>query len=364
VSNRLPSRGRAAIVLLLLLASAVAAERGRWFSRLLAAGAPERSWVWVDAAPREVRPRAFFLVGDFELAAVPSSARLEIAGDPEYVVRLNGRRVGSGSYRARSAIDAYDLDGLLRQGRNRVAVEARSPIGSGGVTARIVDGEGRALVATDDTWRVLPGVWRLVANPDQPLPESPGARVLGRAPYARWGLPEVRSRPVYATEVERDELEPALAWRPARPAGGEWLPLPRRSREAIGGGELFEVDFGRQVAGYLHLDVQPAEAAEGMFFVAEAAGDALDRAPDGVVVAVPNLGFWQDVEPRRFRYATFVGLSTVRGVSVIPVRPDAEALRAPAGPPRGLLGEAIEPARSPLVEELRRSLLAEESPGG
>lgn len=364
MSNRLPSRGRAAIVLLLLLVSAVAAERGRWFSRLMGAGSPERLWVWIDAAPREVRPRAFFLVGDFDVAAVPPSARLEIGGDPEYVARLNGRRVGSGSYRARAAIDVYELDGLLRPGRNRVAIEARSPIGSGGVTARIVDAEGRTLAATDGAWRVLPGVWRLVANPDQPLPDSPKVGVLGRAPFARWGLPELRPRPAYASQVERDALEPAAAWRPARRAGEQWRPLPRRSRESIGAGELFEVDFGREVAGYLHLDVQPAEPAEGMFFFSGAAGDALDRAPDGVVVAVPNLGFWQDVEPRRFRYVTIVGLSAVRGVSVIPARPDAEALRAPAGPPRGLLGDPVEPARSPLVEELRRSLPAEAPSGG
>lgn len=363
MSNRLPSRGRAAIVLLLLLASAVAAERGRWFPRLLAAGSPERLWIWADVAPREVRPRAFFLVGDFELAAVPASARLEIGGDPEYVVRLNGQRVGSGSYRAGSAIDSYELSGLLQAGRNRVAVEARSPIGSGGVTVRIVDGEGRSLAASDGDWRVLPGVWRFVVNPALPLPEAPAARVLGRAPYARWALPEIRRRPAYASQVERDAVEPAAAWRPARRAGAEWLPLPRRSRASIGAGELFEVDFGRELTGYLHLDVQPAEPAEGMLFFSGAAGDALDRAPDGVVVAVPNLGFWQDVEPRRFRYVTIVGLPTVRAVAVIPVRPDAEAVLAPAGPLRGLLGQTVEPARSPLDEDLRRRLLAEESPG-
>jgi hypothetical protein len=156
--------------------------------------------------------------------------------------------------------------------------------------------------------------------------------------------------------VERDALEPARAWRSAASAG-DWLPLPRRRRAPIGAGELVEIDFGREVAGFLHLDLQPTETAHGMLFYAASEGDALDRAPDRVVVAVPNLGFWQDAGPRRFRYVTLVGLPSLRAVSVIPLR-SGEAVEPPQPLVRGLFGTPVEPARSPMVEELRRRVLS------
>lgn len=343
--------------MLLLLVLGVVAERSSWFPRLLGAGVPARLWIWVDASPREVRPRAFELIRDFEVEDPPPAASLEVACDPECVVRVNGERIGSNRYRADSPIVRYELAGTLRPGNNRLAIEARSAIGSGGVTARVVDRDGRTRVASDGAWRVYPGVWRLISNPDIPLPEAPRVRILGRSPFARWGLQDVEDRPTYASELDGSGLEPAAAW---RPVGGdsEWRPLPRRSRAPISGDERIEVDFGGEVAGLLHLDVQATSPAEGMVFFAETPSDALERSPDRVVVAVPNLGFWQDVEPRRFRYVTIIGIPTVRAVSVVRMQPDAVRRAEAEAREVGLFGMAIEPSPSPLVESLRRRLLS------
>lgn len=355
MSTRLPSAGRALLLLLILVAAAVGAERGRWFPRLLAAHAPERQWIWVDAWPREVRPRAFFLARDFELAAPPASARLEVLVDPEYVVRLNGARIGSASYRAAAPVDVYEVGPELRAGRNRIVVEVRSPIGSGGATVRLADADGRTIVGSDDEWGIYGGAWRALMDLDQPLFRAGRATVLGRTPFGRWGVPPERPRASFRELVERDGLEPARFWRRVG-TDAAWRELPGRRRN-FGGGELVEVDFGRVVSGYLHLDFEPRGAPEGIVFFAEAPADRLDRAPDRVVVAVPNLGFWQDTEPRRFRYVTLVGLDDLSRIAVVPVLPRAIAESPPPTAPRGLLGAAVEPTRSPLEEELRRRLL-------
>jgi len=139
-------------------------------------------------------------------------------------------------------------------------------------------------------------------------------------------------------------------------AAQAWRPLPPR-RRSLDAGDLVEIDFGREVTGYLHLDVAPRAPAEGIAFFAAGAGASLDRAPDRLIVAVPGLGFWQDVELRRFRYVTLVGLESLQRVAVIPASDAAYAAATPQERPRGLLGGAVEPARSPLEEALRRRLL-------
>lgn len=358
MTNRLLPRGRAALVLLLLLGLAVAAERGRWFTRLLASGTPERTWIWAAASPREVKARAFFLARDFELAAVPPAARLEVMADPEYLVRLNGRRIGSAEYRPDSPIDVYDARSALRVGRNRLLLELRSATGSGGATLRLTDGDGHELLASDAKWRVYGGIWRALSDLDSPPPTGSPSAVLGVAPFGRWSLPALRARPTYLETVANDAVAPARAWRPA--GDGNWRRLAARKRRAerLAAGEVTEIDFGEEIAGYLHLDLEPQPTVEGMLFFATTAGESLDRAPDSVVVAVPNLNFWQDVAPRRFRYLTLVGLPSVRRVAVVPLRADAAAGLGPPPPVPGLFGQPAEPARVPLVEELRRRLLS------
>lgn len=350
-------------MLLLVLVLAIAAERFRWFPRLLSAGAPERLWIWAAAPPRELKPRAFFLARDFHLDAVPAAARLEVMADPEYLVLLNGRRVGSAIYRPDAAIDVYDARPELRPGRNRLVLELRSAIGSGGATVRLVDGDGRELAASGPQWRYYPGVRRALADLDEELPPAASVAVLGSAPFGRWSLPGLRERPSYRDLVDGEVGVWARAWRPSR-GDGEWRRLsPRRRKpDRLGGADLMEVDFGREVAGFLHLQLDPQAAVAGMLFFADRPGEPLDRVPDRVVVAVPKLNSWQDVEPRRFRYLTLVGLRSVRRAAVIPLRPAAAAALGEPAPSRGLLGLPAEPARLPLVETLRRELLSGPQP--
>jgi hypothetical protein len=356
VSNRPRSRLRTLGLVALLLGLAVAAERGRWFARLLGAASPAHVWIWVAASPREVTPRAFVLARDFELATVPETARLAVGGDPEYLVRLNGVRVGSGIYRPGAPIDVYPVGGMLREGRNRLQLELRSPIGSGGATLRLTAAEDRLLAASDGEWRVYKGIRRVLRDLDTPLPKAPRVAVLGASPIARWGLPAERERLVFRDEIVAGAARRAGVWRPAR-SGEAWRQLRGRARRLRAAGDLVEVDFGRETTGYLHLDLDPRRVAEGMLFFSATPGPELDREPDRVVVAVPNLGYWQDAEAARFRYVTLVGLPSLESVAVIPLRAEAAARWSERGPVPGVLGLPMEPARSPLVEALRRRLL-------
>jgi hypothetical protein len=347
---------------MLLLGLAVVAERERWFARLLGAASPERVWIWLAASPREVTPRAFLLARDFELAAVPPSARLAVAADPEYLVRLNGVRIGAGIYRPGAPVDVYEAGPALRRGRNRLLLELRSPIGSGGATLRLTGAGDRLLVASDGEWRVFTAARRKLRSLSTPLPPAPGAAVLGSSPLARWGLPAEQERPAFRDTVVAGSPRPAASWRTAR-SGEGWRELRRADRNGLGE-ELVEIDFGEEVAGYLHLEVDQGRAAEGMLFFSPTPDVALDRGPDRVVVAVPRLGFWQDAAAARFRYVTLIGVPSLRSVSVLPLRAEAAAALVEHGPIPGVLGLPMEPARSPLVEELRRRLLSEgEGPG-
>lgn len=357
VTSGTGSRRRALIAVLIALGLAVAAERGRWFGSLMTLAAPERLWIWSRAWPGDMEPQAFFLVRDFDLAGPPASAALAVAGDPEYIARLNGRRIGSNLYSPGSAIDVYDVGAYLRPGRNRLLLELRSPIGIGGATVRLADGGGRTLVASDGEWSVFSGSWRALTDLERPLPPAPQAAVLGASPLARWGVMAEARLSRFDELSGASGVVRARRWRRAR-GGAPWGPLPRRSRRPFTDSGWIEIDFGRVVHGYLHLDLARSEPAAGMVFFADLPGAPVDRDPDRVVVAVPHLGFWSDAEPRSFRYATLVGLTSLLGVSAVTVR--AEEVPQPT-PLAGLFGLRVGAARSPLIEELRRGMLGVEA---
>src|ERR1700732_1831324 len=109
----------------------------RWAASHLGGTTGGAQWIWVahdrrqaqalafyavrdfalGAPPPRARPRlAFDAVRDFALAAPPPRARLLALGDPEYVLYLNGKRVGAGSWRPGAHLDEYEVGALLRIG--------------------------------------------------------------------------------------------------------------------------------------------------------------------------------------------------------------------------------------------------------
>jgi len=113
-----PSRRalRIGIIALAAAALAIVAERSEWV-RALGTGGTARAWIWAPVELRDVRPRAFFAAREFELAAVPQRAILEVLGDEEYVAWANGWRIGSGRYRAGAPLDRYEVARYLHLNR-------------------------------------------------------------------------------------------------------------------------------------------------------------------------------------------------------------------------------------------------------
>ncbi|MFY9819992.1 MAG: hypothetical protein WAM82_01330, partial [Thermoanaerobaculia bacterium] len=115
----------------------------------------EAQWIWKSLDWDDHQPAAFYVLRDFDLAATPAAARLLVTADEEYVLTLNGRRIGAGAFQPGAVLDVYDAGPLLLPGANRLMVEVRSARGAGGLLASLVDGAGRMLVGTDGRWRIF-----------------------------------------------------------------------------------------------------------------------------------------------------------------------------------------------------------------
>ncbi len=100
----------------------------------------------------------FYARGAFSIANPPSSACLRIAADAYYVAYLNGRRVGCGPARGshrRYFVDTYDVAAWLRPGENWLAVAVHCPVKATYRTVPHAPGllaEIPGLVATGANW--------------------------------------------------------------------------------------------------------------------------------------------------------------------------------------------------------------------
>lgn len=341
------------VAVLLVVAFAVAAERGEWL-RALRAGGDERTWIWAPVELRDVRPRAFFAAAEFELAGRPARAELEVLGDEEYVAWLNGRRIGSGRFRTGMPLDRYDVARFLRAGANRVVLELRSATGAGGATLRLTGDDGRSLLESGAHWSVYEHAWRGLLDSD-PMPAAPGARVIGRSPIGRWGVPAPGPlRPVQA-DLFADQ-RPERAGRYRLPLeSGLWFRLPRLDARRPPLGPLVEFDFGREVTGFLVLAVRDRQTATGLVRFGTAPSGSSGWVPDVIAVVPPHRGSWQAAEPARFRFVEVAGLERVLSAAVLTLAPGFAPVPAPA-PAAGLLGIPAPPLRRPVEDAIWRSL--------
>jgi hypothetical protein len=201
-----------AVLALALGAHALRAARARV---TLPTGAAE--WIWTPLARDASSPLAFFLVRDFYLDPLPRKPRLLVSAEEEYVLYLNGRRIGSGRYsgvptkglaRPRTRLDVYEVGDWLSPGANRLQAEVRSGHGAGGFLLALVAGtdgaDGRLLLGTDERWRVYrrdhPFLLRglVPLHPKLHLGTGEDVRSWGAPPLGRWGLSEPGPvRPLY-----------------------------------------------------------------------------------------------------------------------------------------------------------------------
>ncbi|HMB51716.1 MAG TPA: hypothetical protein VKU40_00280, partial [Thermoanaerobaculia bacterium] len=195
----------------------------------------DAEWIWAELPARTVTPQAFYAVRDFDLGAVPAVAELRVQADEEYVLHLNGRRVGSNRYRAGDPLDVYPVGDLLHAGANRLVAELRSARGYGGFLAALVDGDGEPLLVTDASWRIL--------RSHRPGLLDGRSILVGSEPAHSWGPPPVGRWPV-----------PALG--PSRPTtvecGQPCAPRPAVAAERLDDW-VHRFDFGEEVTGYVVL---------------------------------------------------------------------------------------------------------------
>jgi hypothetical protein len=310
----------------------------------------EAQWIWKAQGRISQGPVAFYAARDFDLAEVPARARLLAAADEEYILTLNGKPVGSGGLAGRGGLDVYEVGPLLRPGGNRLIAELRSGRGAGGFLARIEDPRtGKSLVATDDHWRLLDRYQIGILRGWLPLGKDQGAVPAfrwGYPPTGRWGWPQLGwLRPVSAALAG-----PAA---PGLPAPGALPGFPLIGPHAV-------FDWGREVEGYLQLDLPPGETlGTGLLFTGTRPPDPLREPPASAVLVAPGSPTWTDARPRRFRYAVILGLERPLAASVRPLAAgEPRASLRPGGPSRkvekGLLGIVPPPLRTPVEDEVWR----------
>ena len=303
---------------------------------------------------------AFYVVREFTLSSAPRAARLRVVGDEEYILVLNGSRVGSGRWRIGLPGDEHEVAPLLRTGSNRLIVELRSSTGAGGLWLELV-ADGREVVRSDRDWSLHRGAWqRLFRNSQMPNGERP--LDLGTSPLGRWGdLDRFAPRPNFEQTLLDAEPVPARAVRDWTESAA-WRPLAEPSRRSPSLGSLVEIDFGEERFGYLQLSFRGARGIADPPALVRFGVEPPPRPPtsaDLILRPIPGRNQYQDSTPRRFRYVAVAGLPGLFGAEVMTVREEAKAalgVDRSVAPVRGVFGVTPPRSRSPVENEIWREL--------
>jgi hypothetical protein len=174
-----------AIVTLVVAAAAiravVAAHEDREWSATGAA-----SWIWCSSGPTQERPVRFFATRDFVLPQTWGRATAKVFVDSAHVFFVNGVVAGRGAQSPGDPLALYRVERLLKPGVNRVAIEASSASGIGGILFSLdVDAYGRDAVVSDGGWRVDFSA-SAVASGGRYRP-----MVWGKPPQTPWGYPRM-----------------------------------------------------------------------------------------------------------------------------------------------------------------------------
>jgi hypothetical protein len=108
---------------------------------------PAAGWIWY---PGDKTTADRWFRKSFELAQIPTQARLHVTCDNGYSVSINGTAIGSGT--RWESVQNYDVTKALRMGRNEIVVRARNDGADAGLIAEL--SAGPVHVATDASWLV------------------------------------------------------------------------------------------------------------------------------------------------------------------------------------------------------------------
>ena len=336
------------------LASRGGAER-------LASG--EAQWIWAAPDRHGVVPLAFQAARDFTLEAPLGEAWIRVLADEEYVLYLNGVRVGGGRYRPGAGLDTYRVGPLLVAGANRLLVEARAGRRAGGLLLRLSAAGGLEVVTGPD-WSILLRHRERHLDPASPLEQEQAPWLWGRPPTGRWGRPAPGAPlPLYGEVVagERRQWPRRIrvdgVWREAR----QLQPSRQLRASAPSLGRLVTFDWGRPVTGYPTLFFVDRKSPKALLYFG---CDSLDSeaSPDDRALGASGRLLWSAALPRRFRCLTVLAPDGIRGAFVDAVdesraAPLLAAAEAAEGPAAGVLGLERPPElMTPVEDEIRREL--------
>jgi hypothetical protein len=352
-------------VTLLLLGALLLAVSQSWLAPRVVAGrlpSGRAQWIWAAPDRHGVTPLAFQAARDFVLTSPPAEARVGLLADEEYVLYVNGVRVGGGRYRLGAGLDSYEVAPLLRAGANRLLLELRSARRVGGLLLRLQGGDGLQIVSGPE-WRILLRHRERHLDPAKRLEEARPPRVWGGPPIGRWRLPEAGPLlPLHGDLLlggERlwpERVRVGGAWRAAR----EWQPARRLRPSSPSLGRAVTFDWGREVTGYLGLFFGTRQWPKALlYFGCDAPSDGR-AAPDDHALGARGRLLWSAALPRRFHCVTVVAPDGVRGAFALPVdarraAPLLAAGAAAAEPPEGVFGlDDPPPLVTPVEHEIRR----------
>ncbi len=326
------------------------------------ANADAPAWIWRDHDLRHVQAAGFYAVKEFDLVAAPAEAEVRILGDAEYLLLLNGARIGSNRFVSGAAVDRYRVEPWLVPGRNRVVVELRSPAGAGGLRFELLAG-GQQLVRSDGSWSIYRTHWRGLFG-ERPMPAGERPRLLGRSPLGRWGSPGLgQVRPAFEDALAAAEPIPSALVR-LTGVPEPWRRSAGRERRPASLGPLVEFDFGVERTGYLQLAYREAPGRRSetpMPAVLLAFADQPIGGPPWAASTlfrpIPGAGLYQDSTVRRFRYLAVAGLPGVFSAEVLATSEASWRALAPvAASPAGILGIRPPPSSAPVEHEVWREL--------
>jgi putative membrane-bound dehydrogenase-like protein len=124
-----------------------------WVPNHVSAG--EAQWIWSPNYPKEKQPGGTcYFRKVFDLTAT-ELAQVQITADDRFELFVNGRRLGTGKNWRR--LESFDIQKLLRNGRNVISVKAENVTGGApGMVARVIirrQGDTEISYSTDSSWK-------------------------------------------------------------------------------------------------------------------------------------------------------------------------------------------------------------------
>ena len=326
-------------------------------------------WIWKARLTRWSGPKTFYAVGDLEIDTVPAVARVVVLGDEEYVLLLNGSRVGGNQYRAGARPDEYRVEGLLTTGTNRFTAHLRSTRGEGAfLLALFFDDETEPRLVTGEHWKVVRSFHRRLFRPWMPMQRGEPAVVVATPPEGRWGSTrDAVQRPIHdQLTILRRGVRPARVltesrgWLDAETILGTTSSASSDQAASLGMaaslGKIVKLDWGQVLSGYLTLRFEGPGVPIGLAFFGEESPDPVAHAPDSFIIGTHNQSYWEDTVPRRFRYVLLVGLDGLVDARLVLTDP-AWLEPVPGGEPRpGVLGGPAPRLGTPAEDKVWREL--------